>query len=160
MCVALQYPVDMSRNYSSRRRRARQVGEVLKSESPGVAKLMKTARQIQFLDQKLSALLDPGMKENVQVAALHGNCLVLVTPSAALATRLRMDADSLMASLQRAGVAGVSELKIRTAPLPKPKTATRTRRKLPDIAIQSLERFAEDSGDESLAEHIRNDTKP
>ena len=160
MCEALQYPVNMGRDHSRRRRRARQVGDVLKSESPGVAKLMKKARQVQFLDQKLSALLDPGMKENVQVAALHGQCLVLVTPSAALATRLRMDADSLMASLHRAGVAGVSELKVRTAPLPNPKAATRTRRRLPEIARQSLQRFAEDSGDESLAEHIRNDTKP
>lgn len=137
----------------------RQVDEVLKSGSPGMAKMLKKARQIQFLDQKLAALLDPAMSENVQVAAVHDNCLVLITPSAALATRLKMDADSLLGSLRRSGVHGISEINIRTAPLSKPKTETRTRRQLPEIARQSLQRFAEDSGDESLAEHIRGDTK-
>lgn len=141
------------------RRRARQVGEVLKSGSSGMSNLMKKARQIQFLDQKLAVLLDPEMSENVQVAAVHEHCMVLITPSAALATRLRMDSNSLLGSLQRSGVHGISELKIRTAPLSKPKTITRTRRQLPEIARQSLQRFVEDSGDESLAEHVPGDPK-
>jgi hypothetical protein len=130
----MQYPLWMSQKFSSKKRYPRQVSEVLNTQNPGLGKLLKQARQIQFIDGKLAGLLDPGMSANVQAAAVHDNCLILVTPSAALATRLRMDSDVLLQSLEAAGVKGISQLKIRTAPLSRIKKVERKRRKLPEIA--------------------------
>jgi hypothetical protein len=144
---SMQYPLWMSQKFSSKKRYPRQVSEVLNTQNPGLGKLLKQARQIQFIDGKLAGLLDPGMSANVQAAAVHDNCLILVTPSAALATRLRMDSDVLLQSLEAAGVKGISQLKIRTAPLSRIKKVERKRRKLPEIARLSLQRFAEDAAE-------------
>ena len=145
----------MVRNPQSYKGTARQVGELLKSRSSGLGKLLDQARQLQFLDQKLADLLEPEIGSQVQVAALRENCLVLVTPSAALATRLKHDSDSLLNSLQASGVKGISQIRVRTAPLSQTKPVSRRKRKLPDIARQSLERFAADSGDDDILDLLR-----
>jgi len=145
----------MVRNPHSYKGTARQVSELLKSRSSGLGKLLDQARQLQFLDQKLADLLEPEIGSQVQVAALRENCLVLVTPSAALATRLKHDSDSLLNSLQASGVKGISQIRVRTAPLSQTKPVARRKRKLPDIARQSLERFAADSGDDDILDLLR-----
>ncbi len=145
----------MARNPHSYKGNARQVSELLKSRSSGLGKLLDQARQLQFLDQKLADLLEPEIGSQVQVAALRENCLVLVTPSAALATRLKHDSDSLLNSLQASGVKGISQIRVRTAPLSQTKPVSRRKRKLPDIARQSLERFAADSGDDDILDLLR-----
>ena len=151
----------MAGNSQSPKRSARQVGELLNSESKSLGKLLSHARQLQFLDQKLAGLLEPEMCAQVQVAAMHDECLVLLTPSAALATRLKMDSDSLLNSLKASGVKGLSQIKVRTAPITRTKKETRHKRQLPECARLSLERFAYDSGDEEtrdlILKHLHRD---
>ena len=127
---------------------------MLKTRSPGLGNLLNHARKLSYLDQKLASLLEPALSEQVQVAALHDGCLVIITPSAALATRLRMDSESLLRAIQNTGVKDVNQIRIRTAPLSRAPEIRRRKRKLPEIARQSLERFAQDSGDEELLEKI------
>ncbi len=101
------------------------------------------------------------MCAQVQVAAMHDECLVLLTPSAALATRLKMDSDSLLNSLKASGVKGLSQIKVRTAPITRTRKETRHKRELPECARLSLERFAHDSGDEEtrdlILKHLHRD---
>ncbi len=132
----------MSENRKTSRKTALPVGEILNSSSKTLGKLISHARHLQYLNQQITALLDSGIRDLVQVAAIHEQCLVLVTPSAALATRLRMDSNSLLRSLSAAGVKGFSKLKIRTAPLPHNHIIPKRKRQLPEIARQSLEGFA------------------
>jgi len=135
---------------------------MLKTSSQGLGNLLNHARKLRHLDQKLAGLLEPPLGEQVQVAALHDSCLVIITPSAALATRLRMDSESLVRALQNAGVKGVNHIRVRTAPLSRTPEIHRRKRQLPEIARQSLERFAKDSGDEAILEKIlkRDDDNP
>ena len=128
---------------------------LLKAPSRGLARLMAQARRLQTLDQRLHKLVEPQIADQVQVAALHDACLVLVTPSAALATRLRMDSDGLLRALNAEGGQHIQELKIRIAPLARPRTEPRKRRKLPETARQSLWRFARDTGDQELLERFK-----
>jgi hypothetical protein len=138
----------MEQNKRTSKQGAREVSEVLGSQSKGLGDLIKRAKYLQYLDQKLSGLLDQEMCPFVQVAAVHENCLVLVTSSAALATRLKLDSDSLLKSLHAVGVNGLSQVKIRIAPISRESRQIRRTRKLPDIAKQSLERFTQDSAAE------------
>ena len=128
---------------------------MLKTSSKGLGNLLNHARKLRHLDQKLTGLLEPAHSEQVQVAALRDSCLVIITPSAALATRLRMDSESLVRALQNKGVKDVSHIRVRTAPLSRTPELHRRKRQLPEIARQSLERFAKDSGDETILEKIQ-----
>ncbi|MFT5139164.1 MAG: hypothetical protein ACI9H8_000771 [Lysobacterales bacterium] len=145
----------MRKNPKSSMQGAKQVYEVLNSQNRGLADLFKHAKTIQFLDQKLAGLLDAEMSPYVQVATVRDHCLVLVTSSAALATRLKMDSDILLKSLYAAGVKGISQIKVRIAPINRTKVETRNKRELPDIAKLSLENFAKDIGDENMLEKLQ-----
>jgi hypothetical protein len=144
----------MVRRTRSKQGRSQAVGDLLLTGEPGLGELVRQARKLDALDHALGRLLDPGMSERVRVAALRERCLVLVTPSAALATRLKMDTPALLKSLQASGVTGVSRIEVRTAPLPARSQEERRSKRLPDIARESLERFARDSGDPEILEQV------
>ena len=117
--------------------------------------MLSHARHLDFLDQKLNNIVEPAIAEQVQVAALHDRCLVLITPSAALATRLRQDSQSLLKALLASGASGIDNIQVRTAPVSRAHKEYRQRRPLPEIARQSLQRFAQDSGDPEILALIR-----
>ncbi len=148
------YPRPMSSEPKGRRR-PRRVSEFLRPGGTALGKLLSRAREIERLDRKVAALLEPGLADRVQVAALRDGCMVLVTPSAALATRLRMDAGHLLDTLQANGEKAVREVSVRVAPIGRESHEEPRRRPLPDSARQALERFAADSGDEEIQAIIR-----
>ena len=117
--------------------------------------MLSHARRLDFLDQKLNNIVEPAIAEQVQVAALRDRCLVLITPSAALATRLRQDSQSLLKALLASGVSGIDNIQVRIAPVSRAREEHRQRRALPEIAKQSLQRFAQDSGDPEILAIIR-----
>lgn len=121
------------------------VGEVMRGNSSAMGELLKQVRRLQKLELELKSLLDPVMAQNTSVAAVHDDVLVIVASSAALATRLRMDSKSLINSLNSRGIKHIGTLQVKIAPTSRtPEETPRKRRQLPDIARQSLERFAED----------------
>ena len=117
--------------------------------------MLNHAKYLLMLDKKLSSIVEPAIARQVQVAALHERCLVLITPSAALATRLRHDSHSLLKTLLASGVRGIDDIQVRTAPVSRAREENRQRRALPEIAKQSLQRFAQDSGDPEILTIIR-----
>ncbi|NIP17757.1 MAG: DUF721 domain-containing protein [Xanthomonadales bacterium] len=135
---------------SPRRRHFRRISELLKSGGSGFGKLLARARELDRLDRSLAGLLEPEMAAMVHVANLRDDCLVLVTPSAALATRLRMDAAQLVRSLHAAGIRGIRDIAVRVAPFESAPASQPRKRRLPDAARNALERFAADSGDEEI----------
>ena len=145
----------MPRRQRKTQLKPRPVSDILNSRSSGLGEILSHARHLDFLDQKLSNIVEPAIAEQVQVAALHDRCLVLITPSAALATRLRQDSQSLLKALLAAGVNGIDNIQVRTAPISRACEAFRQRRPLPEIARQSLQRFAQDSGDPEILAIIR-----
>jgi hypothetical protein len=135
---------------NTRSRGGRKVSEILNSDRSGLGKILSQARRIDKLDKKLASILDSDLKDQIRVAALKENLVVLMTPSAAVATRVRMDRDAILRAFQAAGAKGVTQLQVRVAPMPETRTTSRQRRKLPDVGRKSLERFASDSGDSSI----------
>lgn len=129
--------------------RPRSVSRLLEPSSGSLGSLMARARRLQKLDRQLESVLGPELAERVRAAALRDGCLVVVTPSAALATRLRMDRESLLRALGHASREPIRELQVRVAPLSGWQPEPRKRRRLPESARQSLQRFAEDTGDET-----------
>ena len=146
----------MTRRSRSSRTGGKPVSEMLKSPSSGLGELLKHARKLEFLDQKVAAILETDISGRVRVAALHDQRLVLITPSAALTTRLRLDRDSLLKALQAGGVKGIAQIQVRTAPLSQVAAIQRRKRQMPEIGRESLERFAKDSGDEEILELVRS----
>jgi len=138
----------MSSRSPAKRHGSKQVTELLKSGSSGLGKLLQQARKLQSLDRKLATILEPGISSQVRVASLIEQRLVLITPSAALATRLRQDSESILSALRASGARNISHIQVRTAPLPGVENNPRKKRGLPAAARESLEQFAKDSGDE------------
>ena len=146
----------MTQGAGSSRTGGKPVSEMLKSRSSKLGQLLKHARKLEYLDQKLAAILESDISGRVRVAALHEQRLVLITPSSALATRLRLDSEGLLKALHASGVKGISQIQVRTAPLSKVEKTQRRKKQLPEIGRQSLQRFAKDSGDEEILELVRS----
>ena len=117
--------------------------------------MLSHAQYLDLLDKKLTRVVEPAIARQVQVAALHERRLVLITPSAAVATRLRQDSQSVLEALLASGVRGIDNIQVRTAPVSKAREEHRQRRALPEIARQSLQRFAQDSQDPEIMAIIR-----
>ena len=122
---------------------ARTVNAILGSRGGQVGKLLSQARAMSALEQQLARLLDAGMADLVRVATIRNGTLVLVTPSAALASRLKMDQASILKSLNSAAGLRLSSLQVRTAPIPRSQEETRKPRKAPPAAREVFERFKE-----------------
>jgi len=144
----------MTGDTGSKRKGGQAVGDLLRADESGLSRLLRQARKLDALDRVLDRLLEPGQAGMVRAASLREGRLCLVTPSAALATRLRLDSAALLRSLAASGVRGVSRIEVRTAPLPGDPRPARRRRQLPDAARESLERFAADSGDVEIHERL------
>ena len=61
-----------------------------------------------------------------------------------------MDSEQLIRSLQNAGERSISQIEVRVAPIGSDPVTARQERELSTVARQSLERFAEDSGDAEI----------
>jgi hypothetical protein len=125
---------------------SRHVAELLSPTSSGLGELLAVARRLDQLNRKLENLLDPGMGAQVRAAGLREGRLVLVTPSATLATRLRLDAAQIAETLRANGERGVEEIAVRVAPLPQAEPAQRRARDLPSAAQELFERFDSSPG--------------
>jgi len=94
------------------------------------------------LETLLTGLLDPDLAAQFQVAAARKNRLILISPSASWATRLRMQAPRLISSLHAAGLQHIEYIDIRVAPLVTLSTGTRSKRPLSAAAKQALGHMA------------------
>lgn len=109
--------------------------------------LLARAQKLQALDRTLAAALAPELASQVQVANLREGELTIVTPSAALATRLRMEAPQLVSRLREAGVA-LWTIEVRVAPPGLSQTPTRRKRPLSAEARHALESMGVKTGED------------
>ena len=120
----------MARAPQNRGSGAVSVRDVISGSDHAFAMLLNQAKLLARLESLLSG---PGSQfgsqnelANFQVAALHQDRLVLITPTAALATRLRMQTQAMLHFLRASGYAQLAHIDVRVAPLAreiaKPKT--------------------------------------
>ena len=112
--------------------------------SPGatLARLLKQARFIQQLDQLLAGYLPPDLAVQCQVASVRQNRMVLISPTASWATRLRMQSNQMLDFLHASGHAGIQSINVRVAPIHRPAPETRTRHPLSPAAKQAIDLMA------------------
>lgn len=98
------------------KRPARPVGELLGKPGKGLDGLLARAGALADLDTAVRGLLDPKLAPHVRVANVRDGKLILCTPVAAIATRLRMEADGLLQALADRGVEGVGAIEVLVTP--------------------------------------------
>ncbi len=108
--------------------------------------LLQRAQWLSQLQQLLRSVIDPALADQFQVANLNRGRLVLLTPTATWATRLRMQAPSLLATLHDAGIDNLRAVEVKVSPLPEqPRRQTRLRRLSP-AAVTALDLMAQLTG--------------
>ncbi len=101
------------------------IGEILNDPDSSLSNLLERASYLMQLETLLTGLLDSDLATQFQVAAARKNRLILISPSASWATRLRMQAPRLISSLHAAGARQIEYIDIRVAPLFKLSAGTR-----------------------------------
>jgi len=124
------------------------VAEVLNDPDSSLSNLLERAGYLMQLEALLAGLLDSDLAAQFQVAAVRKNRLILISPNASWATRLRMQAPRLISSLHAAGVRQIEYIDIRVAPLANLPAEKRSKRPLSAAAKQALGHMA----------HLRDET--
>lgn len=97
------------------------------------------ARVLAQLDSLLSGFKSPDLATRFQVANLRQDHLILITPSASLATRLKLQVPEMLKFLHASGIHHVHDIEIRVAPLQKPLTEPKMRRESSAAALQAAD---------------------
>lgn len=124
------------------------IREVLNNPESSLGNLLQRAGQIEQLENLLKGLVDPNLATRFQVAAVRKNRLILITPNASWATRLRMQAPGIINSLNGAGVTGIEYIDIRVAPLVEPEKPQRKHKPLSAAARQALDLMSQLESDD------------
>ena len=114
------------------------VGEVLSDPGHTLGTLCRHARLLARLDSLLAEFTGPDTATRFQVANVRQDRLILVTPTASWATRLRLQAPQFLTFLQGSGYPGLRHIDIHVAPLNRPEPPSRPRRALSPAAEQAL----------------------
>ncbi len=101
---------------SEPKKRAREVSEVVSGAPRSLTDLLARARRLDEMDQLLAKELDERFAPHVRVANVRDGALILATPVAPIATRLKMEAPRLLQTLQRAFPAEFNRIEILVTP--------------------------------------------
>ena len=123
-------------------KRVFRISEVITDHGTSLGVLMQRANTLLRVEQLLAGILDPDSAAHFQVATIRKNRLILISPSASWATRIRMNAPQLVQRLQQSGFEEIEHIDIRVAPLAEQHTGSRTKRALSPAARQALEVMA------------------
>ncbi len=118
------------------------ISELLNDPDSSLSNLLERAGYLMQLETLLTGLLDSNLAAQFQVAAARKNRLILISPSASWATRLRMQAPRLISSLHAAGTRQIEHIDIRVAPLARQGVGTRSKKPLSAAAKQALGHMA------------------
>jgi hypothetical protein len=92
------------------------IRQLMSDSGSGFGKLLKRAKAISQLDRRVSRLLDPELARFCQVANLRDGRLILACSSPGCATRLRMQANSLLDQLHAAGLQEIEAIEVKMMP--------------------------------------------
>jgi hypothetical protein len=100
-----------------------------------LAELVRHAETLLRLENLLKRHVGSVLENQFQVAAVRQNRLILISPSASSATRLKMMADQMLDCLRDNGFDTINHIDLRVAPLSGRETETR-RSKTPSSAAR------------------------
>lgn len=103
--------------------------------------ICRHARMLARLQSVLAGCTDPDTAAHFQVANVRQDRLILVTPTAAWATRLRMQAPQWIRFLQESGHEHLRHIDIRVAPLADEAPRRKIHRRLSPAAQQAIEQL-------------------
>ncbi len=115
-----------------------------------LAGLLLQARQYQQLNRRLHDFVGPSLAPWCRIACLRAGELVILTPTPAWASRLRLMSNEILSRFRKTGHSDIRSLRVRIAPLQGAETASPRRRELTPSAKLSLKRFAEAVDDPEL----------
>jgi len=115
------------------------ISEVLSDHGSSLGSLLRRVGFLMQIEHLLANCLDSDLASHFQLANIRENRIVLVSPGAAWATRLRMQAPQLLKALHQAGYAEIEHIDVRVAPLVKQPGSTRRKRPLSPAAKQALD---------------------
>lgn len=122
------------------------LSDLLADQGSDFGSLLRRAALLAQLQQLLAGSLDPALAARFQVANIRQSRLVLLAPSAAWATRLRMQAPQLLQTLHAAGFPQVERVDVRVdvraAPLPGRPERELPSKELSPAARQAFERMS------------------
>ncbi len=122
------------------------VDDVISRPNTKLGSLVKRARFLIHLETLIRGFLDPDLAAQFQVVAARKNRLILISPTATWATRLRMHTPQLINSLHSVGMVDIEHIDIRVAPLVRQERVSRSRRSLSSAAKQALDHMAQFKG--------------
>jgi hypothetical protein len=131
----------MARNPQSGKKIFR-VSDVITDHGTSLGKLLQRANLLIKVEHIISEYLESAMAEHFQVGTIRQNRLILISPSASWATKLRMEAPGILRSLHSSGYTQIEHVDIRVAPLVEQRETPRKRRTLSPAAQQALEQMA------------------
>ena len=126
---------------------AASVGEVISESGHTLSALVCHARSLARVESLLTDLAGEELATHFQVAAMRQDRLVLLTPTASWATRLRMQAGQMLHLLQQSGYRHLRHVDIRVAPTQREHTETKVRRPLSpaaELALSLMSRLVSD----------------
>ncbi|MEE4174199.1 MAG: DciA family protein [Xanthomonadales bacterium] len=95
---------------------AQSVSEIAGADARGLGRLLGRARHLDRLDRLVAGELDPRHAPHVRVANLRQGVLILATPVAPIAQRIRMETPRLLTAIQAAFPGEVESLEVRITP--------------------------------------------
>ena len=106
----------MGTNTNSKSGKSSAVSEFLKPADQQLSSLLGRARYLDKIDQTLAAALEPNISPHVRVANVRNRILILITPVAPIASRLRLQQAALLSTLQSKFPDVFDSLDIRVTP--------------------------------------------
>jgi len=117
------------------------VGEVISAGGHSLGSLLSHARVLARLETLLRGFIGAHTTTQLQVANLREDRLILITPTATSATRLRLQTPQLLSFLQSSGYAQLRHIDIRVAPPTHQPEQTRLRRRPSVEAERTFKNF-------------------
>lgn len=92
------------------------VAQLMTDSEGGFARILRRARAIERLGQKVSGLLDDDIAGRCTVANVRGGQLIFACTSAGAATRLRMQSQALLEQLHAVGLEEIESIEVKMIP--------------------------------------------
>lgn len=128
---------------------------LLENRTPALSALLERAARLQRLDHQVRLQLSWTESARFEVANVRSGTLVVTTPLAAVASRLRLEQTRILESASRTWGAPLSKLLVKTVPAQAGKTTAPKSKPLSAFAAQQLLAAANVSGDPELGDLLK-----
>jgi hypothetical protein len=128
----------MARSPQNRGSGAASVRDVISGSDSAFAMLLNQAKLLAEVESLLAGFAGQGELGHFQVTAMQQDRLVLITPTAAWATRLRMQTQAMLRFLRASGHAQLGHIEVLVAPIARPVATPKTPKKTSPAAELAL----------------------